>query len=146
MKNNLFWLRLSYWVGAVIDAAAAVLLMFPDLNASFSGYEAVETSAAFRAASAPAAALMWGWTFLLIWADRRPWERRGVLALTIFPALGLMIGARFQELLIHQAAFSRELPFFVLQFGLVALFAYSLWVNRKERQGAGSTSASRIHP
>lgn len=146
MKNKLFWLRLSYWVGALIDAAAAVLLMFPGLNAWISGYEAVETSAAFRAASAPAAALMWGWTFLLLWADRRPWERHGVLALTIFPVLALMIGARFQELLVYQAAFTRELPFFVLQFGLVTLFAYSLWVNWKEQGGAGSTSAPRIHP
>ena len=36
-------------------------------------------------------ALMWGWTALLIWADRKPIERRGVLLLTIVPVVGMML-------------------------------------------------------
>jgi hypothetical protein len=34
-----------------------------------------------------AAALMLAWTVLLIWADRKPVERRGVLLLTLFPLI-----------------------------------------------------------
>lgn len=38
-----------------------------------------------------ACALMWGWTFLLIWADRKPLERRGVILLTVFPVVVLLL-------------------------------------------------------
>jgi len=34
-----------------------------------------------------AAALMLAWTVLLIWGDRKPVERRGVLLLTVFPLI-----------------------------------------------------------
>jgi hypothetical protein len=30
---------------------------------------------------------MLGWTALLIWADRKPLERKGVLLLTVFPVI-----------------------------------------------------------
>ena len=33
------------------------------------------------------AALMFGWTALLLWADRAPVERRDVLLLTVFPVV-----------------------------------------------------------
>jgi hypothetical protein len=36
------------------------------------------------------AALMWGWTALLLWADRRPLERKGVLPLAMVVIAGLM--------------------------------------------------------
>jgi len=37
------------------------------------------------------APLMAGWTVLLLWADRQPLERRGVLPITVLPVIaGLM--------------------------------------------------------
>ncbi len=140
MKNKQFWLRLSYWSGAVIDALAALLLTFPSLNAWFSGYDPIATSPAFRAANAPAAALMWGWTLLLLWADRRPLERRGVLGLTIFPVLAWMIAARFLEVLVYQAPLAHHLALFILQFSLVGLFGYSLWANRAGQSASLASS------
>jgi hypothetical protein len=136
MHNNVTWLRISYWTGAVIDALAALLLTFPRLNAWFSGFAAADNSAAFRSSNDQAAALMWGWTLLLLWADRRPLERRGVLALTVFPVLLPLAGTRLAEMLALQAPPDRNFPVLLLQAGLLALFSYSLWVNRK----AGSIS------
>ncbi len=136
MHDKITWLRISYWTGAVIDALAALLLTFPRLNAWFSGFPTVDTSAAFRSSNAQAAALMWGWTLLLLWADRRPLERRGVLALTVFPVLLSLAGARLAEMLARQAPPDRNIPVLLLQAGLLALFCCSLWVNRE----AGSTS------
>jgi hypothetical protein len=36
------------------------------------------------------ASLMLAWTVLLLWADRKPMERKGVLLLTVFPALACL--------------------------------------------------------
>ena len=75
------WLRVSYWVGAVADAVATVALLIPSRMGE----------SEFRYPMGLDAALMLAWTVLLIWADRRPVERRGVLLLTVFPLItGLM--------------------------------------------------------
>lgn len=75
--SHVTWLRTSYWVGAVADAVAAVSLLIPSRTG--------ETE--FRYAMGMAAALMLAWTVLLIWGDRKPVERRGVLLLTVFPLI-----------------------------------------------------------
>ena len=38
-----------------------------------------------------AASLVFAWTFLLIWADRKPIERRDMFLLTLMPVVGLQI-------------------------------------------------------
>lgn len=126
MNNASHLLRLSFWIGAFIDALAALLLTFPALAAWISG-NAVDLTPAFRSSNAQAAALMWGWTLLLLWASHRPVERRGVLVLTVFPVLLVLAAARVIEMATFQASFPRELPFLILQFSLIALFSYSLW-------------------
>ena len=133
MKNKIVWLRIAYWSGAIIDGLAAILLTFPVLNAWFNGAALIDDSPIFRSVNAQAAALMWGWTLLLLWANRQPLERRGVLVLTLFPVLTLLIGSRVQEMLVNQASFLRNLPLFGLQLSLVTLFIYSLWINRSSR-------------
>jgi hypothetical protein len=133
MKNKIIWLRIAYWSGAIVDGLAAILLTFPDLNAWFSGATLINGFPIFRSVNAQAAALMWGWTLLLLWADRQPLERRGVLVLTLFPVLTLLIGSRIQEMLVYQASLLRNLPLFGLQLSLVTLFIYSLWMNRSSR-------------
>ncbi len=81
--NHVTWLRVGYWVGAVADAVATVSLLIPSRTA--------ETE--FRYAMGMAAALMLAWTVLLIWGDRRPVERRGVLLLTLFPLIPALLAA-----------------------------------------------------
>ena len=81
--SHITWLRVSYWVGAVADAVAAVSLAIPSRTG--------ETE--FRYAMGVAAALMLAWTVLLLWGDRKPVERRGVLLLTMFPLIPALLGA-----------------------------------------------------
>ena len=82
MDKRILLLRISYWVGAISDGLATLRMLFPNIA---SGSE-------FRYASGLGAALMLGWTFLLIWADRKPMERKGVLLLTAFPVCtGLLL-------------------------------------------------------
>lgn len=129
-KKNI-WLRISYWSGAIVDALAAILLTFPGLMSFFYKVGPVNLDPAFRTADGSAAGLMWGWTFLLIWADRKPFERRGILFLTLVPVLAMMIFYRFIDVLIFRTPIIDQIPFFILQFSLVTLLSYSLWINRK---------------
>jgi hypothetical protein len=92
MRKKILLLRVCYWIGAVADALSAVVMLFPRLGGSMYGMPDFNPGDDYRYAMGMGASLMLGWTFLLIWADRRPVERRGVLILTVFPVLfGLII-------------------------------------------------------
>jgi hypothetical protein len=92
MRKKIILLRVCYWVGAVADALSAVVMLLPTLGGSMYGISDFNPGYEYRYAMGLGAALMLGWTALLIWADRRPVERRGVLLLTVFPVLfGLII-------------------------------------------------------
>jgi len=83
------WLRISYWTGAIVDAGAALMMLSPRLFGWGMGVDGFAPGADYRHAMGMGAALMLGWTALLLWADRRPVERRGVLVLTVAVIAGL---------------------------------------------------------
>ena len=86
MSNKIRWLRISYWTGAIVDAYAAFRWMFPEM---FPGSSA---DTGYNLGMKWGVALMLGWTLLLIWADRKPFERKDILVLTVCPVIvGLMI-------------------------------------------------------
>ena len=92
MSKKILLLRVCYWIGAVADALSAIIMLSPKVGGSLYGIPDFNPGYAYRYAMGLGASLMLGWTFLLIWADRRPVERRGVLLLTVFPVLfGLII-------------------------------------------------------
>jgi hypothetical protein len=131
-RSSIIWLHVSYWTGAVIDALAAILLTFPALMSYFYKLGPIDLTPAFRTADFTAASLMWGWTFLLLWADHKPFERRSVLLLTTMPVLTMMIFYRFVDIFVFQKSLANQLPFLILQLALVCLFGYSLCINRSD--------------
>jgi hypothetical protein len=70
------------------------------------------------------APLMAGWTVLLLWADRRPVERKDVVAMTAVPVVGLMANDAW-AVRKGQVDARSVLPVRALQSGLLALFAAS---------------------
>ena len=85
MNSQIRWLRISYWAGAIVDGLATLRLLFAEMMPGASA------DVGYNMGVKWGAALMLGWTCLLIWADRKPLERKGVLLLTIFPVIvGLM--------------------------------------------------------
>jgi hypothetical protein len=74
-------LRAAFLAGAVTDAAALLPMLFPPLAELLWGFH--DTSGSYRFAMGYGASLMLGWTFLLVWAYRRPLERQFVAALTV---------------------------------------------------------------
>jgi hypothetical protein len=67
------------------------------------------------------AALMLGWTLLLIWAAIKPVERRFVAVLTIVVILGI-VAAEIAAVAGGIMALGNTVPSFIMQAALLALF------------------------
>jgi hypothetical protein len=122
MARAIRWLRISYWIGAVTDALAALAMVFPRLGAALYGLSGFNPGADYRYAMGTAASLMLGWTALLLWADRAPLQRRFILVLTVCPVI---IGLVASEIAAISAGFlplASVGPTFALQLMLSVLF------------------------
>ena len=115
MRNQIIWLRISYWIGAVADGFATYRILFPKIA------HGVE----YRYALGLAASLMLGWTILLIWADRKPLERKGVLLLTAFPVVSGLLLAELYAVFSGIISLERMLPTGIFLVGLITLFSFS---------------------
>jgi hypothetical protein len=89
-QNKILWLRVSYWTGAIIDLIYAIVLLFPrltqflwQLESPVQGTDLMWTKYF--------GSIVFAWTCLLLWADRKPLERKGVLLLTCYPVIGGLI-------------------------------------------------------
>ncbi len=92
---KLIFIRVTYWVGVILDFLSALVttiyMLSPGdtfINDIFDYTSLTDITYSILVFET---ALMWGWTALLIWADRKPIERRGVLLLTIVPVVGMML-------------------------------------------------------
>jgi hypothetical protein len=130
MKKKENWLKLTFWIGAIVDAAAALMLTFPAINTLVTGLPPAADTPVFRNTNATAAALMWGWTILLIWASHKPVERKDVMTITLAPVLSWLIIERIIGLVSKQVDPARNIPILILQFAIFTLAVYSLWVIR----------------
>jgi len=81
MKNNVKWLRISYWAGAIGDFSIAILVLIPERMGVL--------SYVYPMGLMSAVAFSWG--CMLIWADREPIERKWVLLPTIVVGTTLLI-------------------------------------------------------
>lgn len=115
MRKKILWLRTSYWVGAIADGLATIRMVFPKL------FHSVE----YEYALGLGAALMLGWTILLIWADRKPMERKGVLLITAFPVCTGLLLVETYATLKGVITVNRMLPTGLFLLGLIILFSFS---------------------
>jgi len=76
MSKKILWLRISYWMGALVDVFAALQMIFPNLFAM--SYKLADFSPGldWYYDSGRGASVMFGWSCLLLWADRKPMERK----------------------------------------------------------------------
>ena len=125
MKNKIIWLRISCWVGAIADGIVTFRMLFPKIAY---GVE-------YRYALGLGASLMLGWTFLLVWADRKPLERKGVLLLTVFPVITGILLAEIYSVTKGLITFEKMLPTGIFLVVLIALFIFS-YFNAKDMQSA----------
>jgi hypothetical protein len=121
MKNQVIWLRISYWAGAIADGLATLRMLFPKITYGVK----------YRYALGLGASLMLGWSFLLIWADRKPLERKGVILLTVFPVITGLILAEIYALISGLVTIEKVLPTLILLGALFILFTFSYFNARR---------------
>ena len=118
------WLRISYWAGAILDLLAALTMLIPALFVVSNRLSSFVPEADYRYAMGMGAPLMLGWTVLLLWADRRPVERKSILLITLFP---VVFGLVVNEVLAVQSGFLSAgalIPTWILQACLTTLFIF----------------------
>ncbi|MHA2250640.1 MAG: hypothetical protein ACXAD7_09760 [Candidatus Kariarchaeaceae archaeon] len=139
-------LRISYWIAAILDALFALDMYYVATKGSTSKLSyifSLETVGpdAYRYALALFGGVAISWTILLIWADQKPVERKGILLVTITIFTGLMVANLIgQELnVLATERFTRR---WIVFLSLIALFAYSYWNARDLQITTESTANS----
>ena len=84
------WTKKMFIIGAVLDGLVAVVMLAPSLEALAWGFDEPVLDPGYRFAMNFGAALMIGWTALLVWAAAKPVDRRAVAPLTMLVVAGLM--------------------------------------------------------
>lgn len=115
MQSAVRWLRASYIAGAVADGLVGILMLLPERMGE----------AEFRYSMGLGASLMFGWTALLLWANKKPMERKGVLVLTIFPVITGLIATMVWAVASDVFPISRVTPYVVLCAALIVLMGFS---------------------
>ena len=87
----MFLIKLPYWLGIAADALWAVGLLYPPVFGLLTGNPDFNPDIQMRLVMGIGGSLMTGWTLLLVWAVRRPIERRVVILLTALVVLGMFI-------------------------------------------------------
>lgn len=126
--NKATWLRTSYWAGAIADVLIGVSTLIPSRMG--------ETE--FRYPMGLAAAVMFCWAGLLVWADRRPVERKGVLIPTIAVVVGLMASGVY-AVVSGIFPLQRIIPTTVLGVVLIVLFSFSYFHSSNAEEGTHYT-------
>jgi len=122
------WLKVSFRVGALVDGLAAVMMLVPDLGRVVYGMADYEPTTDYQYAMRLAASLMLGWTVLLLWADRKPLERRGILPITVL-VIGGLAWAGAYAVSAGFISLPYMIPTWILQILLGVLFLYSYFAS-----------------
>jgi hypothetical protein len=115
------WLKTMFLIGIIVDALAILPMLIPSLAGFMWGLDV--SSGAYRFAMYFGAALMLGWTLLLVWAYRNPGERKIVGPLTQIVLAGLAaaeIAAVFQG----SAKLGAFLPTLIMQ--VIFIICYTI--------------------
>jgi hypothetical protein len=133
MDDPVRWLRISYWAGASLDALAALSMLSPEVFAATNGLQNFHPGIEYRYAMGMGASLMLGWTALLLWADRKPLERKGVLLITLLP---VVLGLALNEIVAVRGGFLSiwmTVPVWFVQAVITSLFIFS-YLNARRLQ------------
>jgi hypothetical protein len=136
-------LRISYWLGAIVDGFMVVPMLSPRVGEALFGIEDFDPGDEYGYAMMIGASLMLGWTVLLLWADRKPLERKGVLLITVFPVIiGLALAGVF-AVKVGMIGVERMTPTWVLQAMLIVLFCYSYYSATRANDESVNTAGDR---
>ncbi len=116
MTNNIKWLRISYWAGAIGDFILAVLVLSPERMGVPSYVHPMGMISA----------VAFSWGCMLVWADRAPLERKWILLPTILVGVMLLIAGLFS---VYRGviSFRSYIPSLILFPAVVTLWSISYY-------------------
>ena len=130
-ETALWWLHLSFRSGAFVDFIMLFPMLIPKIGYFMFGINDKELqermqSVEYNYAMYIGASLMCGWTILLIWGDQKPFQRKDLLLITIFPVIiGLAASGYYVSVAHNFVAIKEMIPIWCLQFLLCIIFIMS---------------------
>ena len=133
MKNKaVFWIKLSFVAGAVVDGLALIPMTIPWAAKIFWGFESF--TGIYYFAMGMGASLMLAWTILLLWAYREPLERRFIALFTVIVLAGIA-ATEIVCVSLGYVQLKNVLLSLIMQAVLTALFIYSFIISGKRAAG-----------
>ncbi|TAL59482.1 MAG: hypothetical protein EPN88_17240 [Bacteroidetes bacterium] len=124
-------LKIAFWIGAITDALAAIIMIFPQLRTYIFGSDNFSITSEYRYALGLGASLMVGWTILLIWGSFKPLERRGLLIITVFPVITGIVIAQIYAVCSGYIHLTKIFPIWI-HLSLVSAFYIYSFIKTKE--------------
>jgi hypothetical protein len=125
-KSPVFWLRLAFTAGAIVDGLALIPMVIPGAAKILWGFD--DFTAIYYFAMGMGASLMLAWTILLVWAYRKPLERRFIALFTIV-ILVCMVTMEITLVSLDYINLKSVLGSLVMQPILLALFGYGFSIS-----------------
>ena len=128
MNNQIRWLKIAFLTGIITDALALVPMLYPPMAKFMWGFDKFSDNYFF--AMGYSASLMAGWTLVLIWAYKRPLERRFIAFLTILVIIGFIVTEIF-AISKGSININKMISTWILQIVLLGLFSFSYVITHK---------------
>jgi len=123
-------LRIAFLLGAVTDGLAVIPMLSRRIGAALFGGDSSRDNQESRYAWGVGAALMAGWTLLLLWGALSPIARRDILLLTVFPVITGIVLATVMAARRGLVSVARTVPLWI-HLGTVSLFYILVYILSK---------------
>ncbi len=130
-ESKIRWLRISYWTGAIIDLIFGVIMIFSPRITQYIWQLELQIQGADLMWTKYFGSIVFAWTCLLLWADRKPMERKDVILLTCLPVLVGLIAVEIYAMILNIAPILNLGLLVGMQTILLFLFAFSYFNSRK---------------
>jgi len=131
MDKRIKWLKTAYWTGAIADLIFGIALMFfPKVVEFIWGLETPIHGIELMW-SKYFGLLVFSWTFILLFANKKPLERRVVILITAWPVVSGIMGVQIYAL--AQGFLNPNTTLYLLfgfQVFLVSLFTFSYYYSK----------------
>ncbi len=117
--------KITCIAGAAVDAFFGVAMLWPKLWGLVFGLADFNPGLRYQIDMGVGAALMFGWTILLLWTLQKPLERKEVFLFTAFPVLTGIGLAGATALVTGQTTLDSLMPVFLMKIVLFTLLVYS---------------------
>ena len=132
--TRLSMLRFCLLTGALLDFFGAAVFVFPSVLFRLYGLDPSLLTTPARAGFLAAGALMLGWSGILVWAERNPVERKGVLIITVVPAIAGLAAAEIYVVAVGLVTAGRMVGTLTVQAVLSMTFLCAYAVSKRSHR------------